>query len=401
MSKRSLLMIPGPIEVSPTVLEAFQGPPPSHVAPDFIEKFGRALEMMREVWCASADSQPFVISGSGTIAMEMAVGNLLEPGQRALVVNTGYFSDRMAEMLRRRGVQLTEVGAEPGSVPSIAGIEQALDARQVDAVFATHVDTSTGVRVDAQAIAALARERGVLSVFDGVCATAGEAFEMGEWGADVYLTASQKAVGVPPGLALMVASPRALEARASLTQPPPMSVDWQQWLPIMNAYEQRQGSYFSTPATNLVEALHASLSEILAYRRDGQLDGQKATQQGISARVAAHTAAADAMRAAWSRMGLEIFPQRPDLAANTLSAVMYPEGVGPEVLADIKKRGVVVAGGLYPGRKQTYFRVGHMGHVVTEPEMLLQTVRAVAEALIENGHATDVGEAVSAAEEHL
>ncbi|MFP4599383.1 MAG: pyridoxal-phosphate-dependent aminotransferase family protein [Persicimonas sp.] len=397
MSKRSLLMIPGPIEVSPTVLEAFQGPPPSHVAPDFIEKFGRALEMMREVWCASADSQPFVIAGSGTIAMEMAVGNLLEPGQRALVVNTGYFSDRMAEMLRRRGVQLTEVGAEPGSVPSIAGIEQALDARQVDAIFATHVDTSTGVRVDAQAIAALARERGVLSVFDGVCATAGEAFEMGEWGADVYLTASQKAVGVPPGLALMVASPRALGAREALSEPPPMSVDWQQWLPIMNAYEQRQGSYFSTPATNLVEALHTSLSEILVYERGGQ----HGTQQGISARVAAHTAAADAMRAAWSRMGLEIFPQSPELAANTLSAVMYPEGVGPELLADINKRGVIVAGGLYPGRKQTYFRVGHMGHVVTEPELLLQTVRAVAEALVENGHDTDVGEAVSAAAERL
>ncbi|MFW6057947.1 MAG: pyridoxal-phosphate-dependent aminotransferase family protein [Persicimonas sp.] len=390
-------MIPGPIEVSPTVLEAFQGPPPSHVAPDFIEKFGRALEMMREVWCASADSQPFVIAGSGTIAMEMAVGNLLEPGQRALVVNTGYFSDRMAEMLRRRGVQLTEVGAEPGSVPSIAGIEQALDARQVDAIFATHVDTSTGVRVDAQAIAALARERGVLSVFDGVCATAGEAFEMGEWGADVYLTASQKAVGVPPGLALMVASPRALGAREALSEPPPMSVDWQQWLPIMNAYEQRQGSYFSTPATNLVEALHTSLSEILVYERGGQ----HGTQQGISARVAAHTAAADAMRAAWSRMGLEIFPQSPELAANTLSAVMYPEGVGPELLADINKRGVIVAGGLYPGRKQTYFRVGHMGHVVTEPELLLQTVRAVAEALVENGHDTDVGEAVSAAAERL
>jgi alanine-glyoxylate transaminase/serine-glyoxylate transaminase/serine-pyruvate transaminase len=389
MPNKNLLMIPGPIEVSPTVLEAFETPPPSHLAADFIENFGRSIEMMRQVWCAGPDSQPFVIAGSGTIAMEMAVCNLLEPGQRALVVNTGYFSDRMAEMLRRRGVQLTEVGARPGQVPSVDGLKQALEARPVDAIFATHVDTSTGVRIDAETICELARQYDVLSVFDGVCATAAEAFQMSEWGADVYLTASQKAVGVPPGLALMVASPRAMEARAALSEPPPMSLDWREWLPIMNAYEERRGSYFSTPATNLVNALEASLAEILAYEYRGE--------RGISARVNAHQVAADAMRAAWTTLGLQLFPATDDLAANTLSAIMYPEGVDASTLADIKKRGVIVAGGLYPGRKQDYFRVGHMGHVITLPEELLKTVRAVAEALVDHGHDADVDAAVEAA----
>jgi alanine-glyoxylate transaminase/serine-glyoxylate transaminase/serine-pyruvate transaminase len=393
MSNKNLLMIPGPIEVSPVVLEAFQNPPPSHVAPDFIEKFGRALEMMRQVWRSGPDSQPFVIAGSGTIAMEMAVCNVLEPGQRALVVNTGYFSDRMAEMLRRRGVQITEVGAAAGSVPSIEGLEQALEARETHAVFATHVDTSTGVRVDAKAIADLARAHDVLSIFDGVCATAAESFEMSDWGADIYLTASQKAVGVPPGLALMVASRRALDARAELSVPPPMSIDFEQWLPIMQAYEARRGSYFSTPATNLVEALHASLDEILGYNyRD--LDG-------VDARMAIHQRSADAMRAAWKSLGLEVFPATPELCANTLSAVMYPDGVDSSVIADIKERGVIVAGGLYPGRKQDYFRVGHMGHVVTLPNELLKTVRAVGEALVEHGHQADVDAAVATAQEHL
>jgi alanine-glyoxylate transaminase/serine-glyoxylate transaminase/serine-pyruvate transaminase len=393
MSTKDLLMIPGPIEVSPVVLDAFQSPPPSHVAPDFIEKFGRALEMMRQVWRSSADSQPFVIAGSGTIAMEMAVCNILEPGQRALVVNTGYFSDRMAEMLRRRGVQVTEVGAAPGSVPSLEGIEQALDARETHALFATHVDTSTGVRVDAEAIAQIASSRGILSVFDGVCATAAERFEMNDWGADIYLTASQKAVGVPPGLALMVASPRAIEARAALSVPPPMSIDFEQWSPIMKAYEERRGSYFSTPATNLVEALHASLAEILAYEFRGKT--------GVDARMAIHQRSADAMRAAWTSLGLELFPKSPELAANTLSAIMYPEGVDSGIIAGIKERGVIVAGGLYPGRKQDYFRVGHMGHVVTLPEELIKTVRAVGEALVEAGHEADVDEAVGTARSRL
>lgn len=393
MSDKPVLMIPGPIEVSPAVLDAFETPPPSHLAPDFIEHFGAALAMMRRVWCASEQSQPFVIAGSGTIAMEMAVVNTVEPGDQVLVVNTGYFSDRMAEMLTRRGAQVTEVGAKPGEVPPIDQVEAALEGADFDALFATHVDTSTGVRIDARALAELADARGILSVFDGVCATAGEAFEMDAWGADVYLTASQKAVGVPPGLALMVASPRALEARAAMEVAPPMSIDAHEWRPIMRAYEERRGSYFSTPATNLVEALHASLSEILAYET-----GEKS---GIQARLAAHQRAADAMRAAWTTLGLELFPARPEIAANTLSAILYPDGVDKSLVASIKKRGVVVAGGLYPGRQLDYFRVGHMGHVVTQPDVLLRTVEAVGEALVEHGHQADPAAAVRAAGEVL
>ena len=118
-------------------------------------------------------------------------------------------------------------------MPSLEAIEAALTLAPTRALFATHVDTSTGVRVDAGALARLATTHGALSVFDGVCATAAERFEMETWGADVYLTASQKAIGLPAGLALLVASARAMEAREGLKLAPPMSLDWKQWLPIM------------------------------------------------------------------------------------------------------------------------------------------------------------------------
>ncbi|HEY0513110.1 MAG TPA: alanine--glyoxylate aminotransferase family protein, partial [Thermoanaerobaculia bacterium] len=98
-----LLMIPGPVEISPAVLAAASVPPPGHTSPRLIEAFGRSLERMREVWRAGPASQPFVVAGSGTLAMEMAAANLVEPGERALVVSTGYFSERMAEILRRAG----------------------------------------------------------------------------------------------------------------------------------------------------------------------------------------------------------------------------------------------------------------------------------------------------------
>lgn len=396
MADRNLLMIPGPIELSPTVIASLGAPPPSHVAPDFMELFGASLEMMRDIWGAGPKSQPFIIAGSGTIAMDMAVSNIVARGQRALVIHTGYFSARVAEMLRRRGVEVSEVGAPAGQAPGIEEIETALDTAHddgqgYDALFATHVDTSTGVRIDAEAIARAADKRGVLSVFDAVCATAGEAFEMENWGADVYLTASQKAIGAPPGLALMVLSERALDARKSLSEPPPMCMDIEQWLPIMKAYEARKPSYFSTPATSLIQTLHTSLTEISAFK-----DGDKT---GIAARVAAHQRCADGMRAAWEAFGLELFPETPELRANTLSAIFYPKGVDSTMLAGIKSRGVTVAGGLYPGRKKEYFRVGHMGYVVERPDLLTKTVRAVGEALVTNGYETNVEAAIAALQE--
>ncbi|HSM14505.1 MAG TPA: alanine--glyoxylate aminotransferase family protein, partial [Thermoanaerobaculia bacterium] len=98
---RPLLMIPGPVEVSPGVVEAASGPPSGHLAPELIAAFGDALRAMREVWRAPAEAMPFAVAGGGTLAMESAATNLLDPGERALVVDTGYFGDRMAEMLRR------------------------------------------------------------------------------------------------------------------------------------------------------------------------------------------------------------------------------------------------------------------------------------------------------------
>jgi alanine-glyoxylate transaminase/serine-glyoxylate transaminase/serine-pyruvate transaminase len=409
MAERSLLMIPGPVEVSPGVLAAFSSPPPGHTAPALIAAFGEALESMRRVWLAEPSSQPFVVGGGGTAAMDMAVANLVSPGDRVVVVKTGYFSDRMAEMLRRQGAATLEIGAEPGDAPSPEEVREALaaeraaDAPPCRALFATHVDTSTGVRVDPEPLARLAREHGMIAVFDGVCAAGGELFDMAAWDADVYLTASQKALGLPPGLALMVVSRRALAARAARGgPPPPMYLDWEVWLPVMRAYEERRAAYFSTPPTNLVLALAAGLAEI--------------ESEGTAARIASHARAAAALRAAWQALGLRLLPAREDLAADTLSALLLPAATAeaggspgrpasvavagehavlpaagsaradaPAVVARIAEHGVTVATGLLPDLWSRYFRVGHMGWVVGRPDLLRRTVAAVASALRDCG----------------
>ena len=396
MPNAPLLMIPGPVEVSPAVLAAFGAPPPGHTAAPLIEAFGTALGAMRQVWQAGPESQPFVLAGGGTAAMEMAASNLTRPGDRVLVVATGYFSDRMAEMLRRQGAEVIVVGAAPGEAPEPDEVREAMvDSAAkgpLQALYATHVDTSTGVRIDPAPLARLAREHGMLSIFDGVCATAGERFAMAEWDADVYLTASQKALGLPPGLALLVASPRALAVRASRadragTPAPPMCLDWESWLPVMRAYEERRPSYFSTPATNLVLALAVGLGEIL--------------EVGMEARFAAHERVGRALRAAWSELGLALVPARPELASNLLSALRYPAGPA-EITGTLVRRildhGVAVAGGLHPAIRDSYFRVGHMGYVTGRPDLLRRTVEAVAAGLRAGGTMADGERAWAAAE---
>jgi len=385
VSERDLLMIPGPVEFDPEVMRALGVKTASHVAPEFITVFGRALKRLREV-CLAPSAQPFVVSGSGTLAMELAVANLVEPGERALVVNTGYFSDRMALLLTRYGAEVTQVRCAPGEAPDVAAVESALADGRFKVMTVTHVDTSTGVLAPVEPLVRAAGRHGVLSVVDGVCATAGETFHQDAWGADVYLTASQKAIGVPPGLALLTVSPRAMAAwRARKTPVRSLYADFGEWLPIMEAYEAGRPSYFATPAVNLVCALDVSLGQIL--------------REGMEARFTRHRRMAQAFRAAWRALGLKTLPVSESVTAHTLSALYYPAGVDAGVIARVREQGVVLAGGLHPELKTRYFRVGHMN--VVGPGDVLASVGAVERALAAAGHRSEPGVAVAAAQAEL
>lgn len=385
MSERDLLMIPGPIEFEPAVLRAMGRPTPSHVSPEFVEAFGEALDRLREVFL-SEDGQPFVIAGSGTLAMDIAAANLVEPGDSAVVVSTGYFSDRFADILKRYGADVTVLRAEPGSVPSSDVVEQALATTRPRLMTTTQVDTSTGVAANVEELAALGQEYGALSVVDGVCATAGAEFRQTDWGVDVCVTASQKAIGVPPGLALAMMSPKAMEAfEARKVEVPNYYADFANWLPIMQAYQARRPSYFATPPVNLVLALQASLRIILG--------------EGMEARFRRHRLIARAFQAAMEALGLRQLPTSPDLRAPTISAVYYPDGVDSSLLGKIRSDGVVVAGGLLPQIAGRYFRVGHMGAVSAGD--LLATVGAIERGLQRSDYEFDLGAGLEAAQRVL
>ncbi|MEM6807244.1 MAG: alanine--glyoxylate aminotransferase family protein, partial [Bacteroidota bacterium] len=139
MKGRKLLMIPGPIEFEPEVLQAMSIPTPSHVAPNFIESFGHSLEMLRKVWLAP-NGQPFIVAGTGTLAMDMAGCNLIECGDNALVISSGYFGQRFAALLKRYGAEVDILEAETGGAVSMEKIEAALKAKDYKLLTFTQVD---------------------------------------------------------------------------------------------------------------------------------------------------------------------------------------------------------------------------------------------------------------------
>ena len=385
MSERTILMIPGPIELEPDVLRALSRPQLGHMDPQVTAAFGRVLQRAREIFLAPG-GQPFVVAGSGTLAMELAVANVVDPGDRAVVVNTGYFSDRMGAILERLGVRVEHVRAPLGEAPSPEAVERAVAAEPTRLVAVTHVDTSTGVRAPVQALAQVARDRGALIVVDGVCAVGGEELRQDEWGVDVCLTASQKALGAPPGLALVMAGPRALEAwRAKKHKVASLYLDFGEWLPIMESYERGAPQYFATPAVNLLLALDVSFGHLVA--------------EGMAARFARHARQAAAFRAAWRALGLSVLPARDELAANTLSAVYYPDGVDAGLVGRVRAEGIAIAGGLHPAARARYFRIGHMGPMKARD--VLAAVGALERALAAGGHRVELGAGVAAAQRAL
>lgn len=386
MKGRKLLMIPGPIEFEPEVMKVLGMPTTSHVAPDFIESFGSALDLMKEVWHCP-DGQPFIVAGTGTLAMDMAGSNLIEAGDNALVISTGYFGERYADLLKRYGAHVDILKATLGETVSVDLVENALKSKKYKLMTFTHVDTSTAILNDPVPFGKLGQKYDVLTILDGVCSVAGEEILQQEWGIDVVLTASQKAVGVPPGLALMVVSQKAMQVFESRKTPVSNYYgDWTNWLPIMKAYAGRQPSYFGTPAVNLVFALETSLKIIL--------------KEGMKNRILRHRKMAKAFRSAMKALGLKMIPANDKVAANTLSAIYYPGGVnGGELLKGISEAGIIVAGGLLPDLKANYFRVGHMGSV--NQSDLLATIGAIESGLRTCGYKFESGIGLRAAQDVL
>jgi alanine-glyoxylate transaminase/serine-glyoxylate transaminase/serine-pyruvate transaminase len=186
----------------------------SHVGPGFVATFGETLSMLRKLFqTTDPASQPFIISGSGTLGWDIVAANLVEAGEDALVLSTGYFGDGFGDCLATYGANVTKLDGPVGGRPQLPEIEKALTSKKFKILTVTHVDTSTGVLSELTDLAALVKRVSpeTLVIVDGVCSVACEEIAFDEWGLDGVVTASQKAIGCPAGLSISMFSGRAMD----------------------------------------------------------------------------------------------------------------------------------------------------------------------------------------------
>jgi alanine-glyoxylate transaminase/serine-glyoxylate transaminase/serine-pyruvate transaminase len=263
----------------------------------------------------------------------------MEPGEQALVLNAGYFGDAVADCYEVYGAKVTQLRAPVGDRPGPEDLEAALRKQKYKTVTFTHVDTSTGVLTDAQAVAETVKRLSPdsLIILDGVCSVGSEEIRFDDWGIDVVIAASQKGLGVPPGLSVTCVSQRALAVlKARKTPVTSYFASWNRWLPIMQAYDKGAAAYFATPPVNLINALNTSLTAITEK------------PPTLAERFALHKEVSQRVKAEGAKLGLKQVPLHPHASANGMTAFYAPDGIKvTDIVPGLLKRGVVVAAGLH------------------------------------------------------
>jgi len=340
MAQKRYLFTPGPTPVPPQVLAALSEPVLHHRAPDFREVYARVLGRLQDVHRTQADVLLFTCSGTG--AFESAIVNLCSPGDRVLAVSAGHFGERWGTMARTFGCDVEELRYAWGETPSADDLARKLaELEPVSLVFLVQSETSTGVVADVQALASAAKDAGALVVVDAVSSLGAVPLEMDEWGLDVVISGSQKALMTPPGLATAAVS-ESTWARVAQATTPRVYFDWDR-----TRKAQKKLDTAFTPAVSIIVALDVALGLLL--------DG------GLDAAFERHVRLGRACRAGIKAMGLELFSPDEDRSA-VVTAARMPEGMDSTdlTLALRERHGVTIAGG--QGELQdAIFRIGHIG----------------------------------------
>jgi aspartate aminotransferase-like enzyme len=354
---KSNFRLPGPTAVPPRVYAAMQREMIPHRGAEFSSFYADMLARLRRIH--RTESDVLVWPGSGSAGWEIAITNFLSPGDEAVAVVAGAFGDRFAYVAGRLGIVVHRVDLRWGSAIYPEMVRAALDAHpNAKAVFLTHNETSTGVTHPIPELAAVARERDVLTFVDGVSSVAGLPMEFDAWDIDYMFTGSQKAFMCPPGVTIAAVGPRAWQAYERSTYP---KFFWD-----------------AGPMRELAGAGHTSTTppESLDFALD--VAAQMIEEEGLECVWARHGALGEQTRAGIESLGFEILAE-PGFESNTVTAVQLPEGVSSKPIAKrlYDEHGVTVAGGQGP-LADKIIRIGHMGWVDSDDiDACLTAVRAV------------------------
>lgn len=330
-----------------------------HRGPEFATLFEEVSAGLKYVFQTRHDV--LILTSSGTGGLEAALVNVLSPGERILAVINGFFGERWFEMARAFGLEAVPLCFPPGSGADPEEIRKALKAYPCKAVLITHNETSTGVTNDLKAIteAVHSVEEPPLILVDAVSSLGAIDLRPDEWGCDVVVTASQKALMAPPGLSLISVSPKAWEAteKASL---PRFYWDFRKF----REYASHHQTPF-TPALSVLFGLRESLKLI--------------QEEGLERVFARHQSIAEFTRQGIKSLGLSLFPDER-WASNTVTAVQVPEGLkAEEIIRRLREEHAVLVAGGQGELKGKILRIAHIGRV-SRKEMA-QVIEALGKVL--------------------
>lgn len=339
-------MGPGPSNVAPEVLAAQARPTIGHLDPGFVRLMELIKDQLRLVF-QTGNRVTFPLSAPASLAMEMALVTLLQPGETAIIAQNGVFGGRMADIARRAGAEVRLVSCEWGKPVDPDAVRAAIrETPRAKLLAFVHAETSTGARSDAETLCSIANEAGMLTVVDTVTGLGGIPVLVDQWQADVVYSGTQKCLSAPPGLAPITFSERAVAAVRARNSP---VQSWFLDLGLMLGYWDGEGgrSYHHTAPVNALYGLHESLSRLLA--------------EGLEAAWARHRAAHERLVERLEEMGFA-FVVDAEHRLPQLNTVWVPEGVedAPARRRLLEEFGIEIGGGLGPlaGR---IWRIGLMG----------------------------------------
>ncbi len=373
--RKEYLLTPGPSQVPSEVLLSLARPIFHHRTPRFQAVYEETLGRLKRVFKAEK-SQPVVFASSGTGAMEAAVVNIVGAGKKALTIQSGKFGERWGNICKAFGIENTEIAIEwgRGTPPELVAEHLKKDPK-IAAVYVTLVETSTGAENDIRALGEVVRKTNALLVVDGISGAGAVELRFDDWGVDLLAVGSQKALMLPPGLAVLVASEKAQKAVAACPRRPAYYFDL---AAALKKAADNDSPY--TPALTLIAALNESLKMI--------------EDEGIENVWARHLLLARATHAAVKALGLKLFAESPSAA---LTTIVFPEGVDAgKVKKVMDQKGVSVAGG-QAQLKGKVIRIAHMGYCGIFD--VLVAIGALEMTLAEMGAKVELGAGLRAAEE--
>jgi len=353
-------MLPGPVPMPERVRAAMMRQAINHRGKEFSGVYADCVRILKTAFGTGNDL--FVISGSGTAAMEAAVGNFGRGRKIACLVN-GKFGERLYKISQRYGAA-EEIASEWGTPLDLGRLEEALSSG-AEMVTLVHNETSAGIKNPAEKIGKIARRHDAMLVMDAITSVGGDEVRADAWGADIVVVGSQKCLAAPAGLSAISVSARAWER---MTEPRPFYLDL--------------AAYRKSATAKLMETPYTPAVPLFMALREACLIME---EEGLTERIARHRRMADAVRAAASAWGLPLFPKidADHAYSNTATAITLPPGVDDAAFrGTVKKMGIEIAGG-QDHLKGKIFRIGTMG-AVSAPE-ILATIAAVQYSLKAHG----------------